>query len=364
MENKSLLRNNHGVSLVSMVVAIPLACALVAFLGSLSTDLFQRFQESQAKNNAVEIQDYLRKSLQSGPVCTQLLHASSRKYNPVKAQGDGLDLAFTLDDNTSVIASNQDLRSYGVRVNSLKFKALNGGASFQEDPAQPQNNLYYGTLHLNASELRPGGITKKDAIVSGLMLSVNPTTLDISRCFLTDGEFDLCGQLGGNKVVAADGTVTCQATHDCGSLLWTGFDASGNPVCKSLPTLIGEFCPAGETLVANGSGSAICRDPAAVVASAPPPPGGPPICATSGSGNLCVHGQTNSFNMGGGMFYNGDGVVLTVTIAGNNVTLTPGPEYGKFYGPANFTINVNRDSGGNITSWSVRGTDGSRLEWP
>lgn len=345
------LSSQRGSTLMEMMVVIPLALLLVFGMSVALQELFEKFQGFKAKSESLMAQDFLRSSFMTPATCSSHLQNSTREYNPSLAGAGKLPLAFSLGDGDDVAQTGAILTKYGLRVDSLTYRVLPEGVNYMLDPLIGGNTLQYGLAVIETSKIS-NGVEVKNApqILSGLVLSVDPSR-KISRCFILDDTYDLCGAVGGH-LYATGGKTYCYAGSPCINQLLSGFDGLGNAICKGLDTLVAESCPADQFLVSNGAGGANCSpiggppppipptDPTAVVIP-PPPPGSPVSCLSSSS----FPGAGPNINIesppvgGTGCFYTELGVHVIVTRkAGGIWEITPGPVPHPLYPFSKFTV--------------------------
>lgn len=255
-----LIANQHGQTLTSMIVAIPMVVIISLLAGSVVFGTYKEVSKIKTRKDANYVQQELREVLDSRAACASSLDDSSRIYkNTAASSHQGMDMAYMLSDGTSVIRKNEVLLKYGIRVNSLKYKVYNsGGTNFSEDPRIPGNMLQYGELIINTEPLAADSELKShDQSIGGVVLSTTPAG-NISRCFLLDQGFDLCLEAGGTY----DASGNCRLPAACPvGQAFSGNDNLGNPICVPPEVILANACPAGMVLISDGAGEAHCQFP-------------------------------------------------------------------------------------------------------
>lgn len=279
---RNFICNQKGQSLVSLLTAIPVVVLVSLSVATMVHATYNEVYRFRVRNEANSLQQALRTTLDSRAACASSLTGTDVFDSAAATSANGMDMNYRLEDG-SVVGSNVVLPKFGIRVNSLKFKAFsNGGLDFASDPRLPGNQLQYGELVIRTEDLNPDSrVVHREQSLGGVVLSV-ATDGNISRCFLLDQGFDLCTQSGGTE--DASGHCTLPALCPIGSL-FTGFDGSMNPICVTPATLLATSCPAGMLLVSNGAGNASCQlaptpTPAATATPVPTPTVPPTVTPT------------------------------------------------------------------------------------
>lgn len=260
--NINRILNERGQSLVSVLTAIPVVVITSTLIGTVVYATYQESSRFKARSEINQVQQELRLILDSKDECAAHLDDSARTYDAAAAQSvQGMDVAFKLNDGSSVIRSNQVLVRYGVFVNSLKYRAYSsGGGNFLEDPRIPGNQLQYGEMILNSQVMTAANapvMRVRDVSLGSVVISVAPDG-NISRCFLIDQAYDLCAAAGGEP----DPIVRCRFKNRCAmGMFYAGDDASGNAKCITPEQALTSSCPAGMVLTSNGAGDATCQWP-------------------------------------------------------------------------------------------------------
>ncbi|MGZ6395819.1 MAG: hypothetical protein ACXWQA_16560, partial [Pseudobdellovibrionaceae bacterium] len=142
----SVLKNERGQGLISILTAIPVTVVAVLLIGTVIYAIQKESTQIKSKGEANIVEQNLRLILDSRNDCASRLDASTTTYNLTAASSaTGMDLAYLLNDMTSVARSNQSLPKYGIYINTLKFKVYaSGGTNFSADPRIPGNQLQYG----------------------------------------------------------------------------------------------------------------------------------------------------------------------------------------------------------------------------
>lgn len=254
--SKKIFRDQQGQSLVSVITAIPVVVVVSLAVGTMVHATYNEVYRFRVRSEANTLQQDLRTTLDSRASCASSLAGASQFNSTAATSAEGMDITYNLPDGT-VVGSNVILPKYGIRVNSLKFKAFtSGGMDFANDPRIPGNQLQYGELMIRTEDLNSDSkIAYRDQSLGGVVLSVDADG-GISRCFLLDQGFDMCTESGGTP----DASGNCVLPSLCPlGKLYSGLDGSGNPICVAPATLIANSCPAGMLLVSNGGGSASCK---------------------------------------------------------------------------------------------------------
>jgi len=368
-----ILQNRKGATLMELMVAIPLGLFLVYGMSVALQDLFKNFYTLRAKNESLIAQDFLRDAMVTPASCTSHLQNSTRDYHPNLASQGKLQLAFSLDNTDDIVKSGSTLTKQNLYINSLTYRVLPEGVDYMADPLFPGNMLQYGMAVIEASKINTGHeIRNAPQILSGLVLSVDPNR-KISRCFILDNSYDLCGAVGGSQyteVTPAGAKPRCTIVASCPpGKIPMGVDGNGNAICLDVAQAVAQACPTKNTYLAtDGTGKPYCRplggtpDPGGSVPVAstdpvPPPPPVPPAnpCAASGAipggptgtGMSLVGPALGNF----GCFFSELGVHVIVRRGADNTwTMEPGPVPHPLYPFSAFKLGKTPDGSMGVTA--------------
>lgn len=276
---KRFVSNERGEGLVSVLAAVPAVVFASLLVGTMVHATYNEVNRFRVRGESGSLQQELRLTLDTGTSCAESLTGANHFNTHDATSAEGMDMTYRLSDG-SIAATDTVLEKYGLKVNSLKFKAFtNGGLNFAEDPRVSGNMLQYGELVINTSDLSKG-IARRDQSLGGVVLSV-ASNGNISRCFLLDKGFEMCAESGGT--LDADNKCIFPSPCPIGQMN-SGWDGSGHATCVTPAALLANSCPAGMVLVSNGAGGASCQ----VVTAASPSPTPSPSPSPSPSASPTV----------------------------------------------------------------------------
>lgn len=254
----------------SMIMAL-MAIAILGALSMTVAILFRSFNAQSKHYNSVVGARSLISTLQGfvayPTLCIANLDPSTRTFDSIQAATPiGIPLSLQLGSGTTgpKVEAGSILQSYDVTVDYLQYRrAAMAGA----DLNVPGNRLYSGELVMKlkksgSSKDVAGGVELRERSIGTMILSVNPTTNQITGCYTLADARQACTEIGGTYDDAS--TPKCRLPYPCESIpnsIFMGYDSANVAQCKTMSQLVGSVCPAGEYLISDGNGGTVCHKP-------------------------------------------------------------------------------------------------------
>lgn len=247
-----------------VLIGASIAAIVALEMGSAFQMMNANSNDLKGKMGSVSLTSTLTQVISKPASCmAQMLPAYKTGFSLASASSAiGMPIGFLSNDNVSQIygpppvagATPVPVPNYDVSVNSLTFS--NAVAAGVDGSG---NNLYLGYLTANLLKMSnntqqvSGGRGLQTITVGAMYLAVDGTNT-IQNCY---GQpmtvIAACSSLGGNYVASAN--PPCELPYPCANgLIFMGYDASQNPICSPAAAQSVVLCPAGHTVVSNGTG--------------------------------------------------------------------------------------------------------------
>jgi competence protein ComGC len=258
------VHSERGFTLVATMMALASLGVLTMAVMTLLKSMNSQAQHVNSTAGARALISSLQGTIGYQALCFTSLDSSTQTYDgALAASPSGLPLSFNLGAGLKV-AAGETLRPYDVKVKSLSFVSTT--PPIGADPLIAGNQLYSGQLFLDLTKLggdnAAGGATMLTRAVGTLILSVNTASNAISRCYALVDADQACAELNG--IFDPAGSPKCKLPFPCAGIpnsIFMGYDTANNPQCKTVAQIVGNTCPAGQYLTADGAGGATCQTP-------------------------------------------------------------------------------------------------------